>query len=60
MSGKLYLGKAPVVFAVCQIIVILFYGLFVEFGSGSNPHQAQDAAANAATKTFVKDHYPSF
>ena len=56
-GGKLHLGKAPVVYGISQILVILFYGLFVEFGDGSNPKELNN---QPSITNFIEDHYPSF
>lgn len=52
------MNRGAMTYVVCQIIVILFFGLFTEYkDKGGDPHsRAQDAIA---TK-MIKSHYASF
>lgn len=57
MSG-LHLGRAPLTYIICQIIVILFFGLFTEFKKGADPHGGPHAEEVAVE--LIKNHYACF
>jgi len=56
---KMEIGKAPLTYAICQILVILFFGLFSTFGDSTNP-QGNLAYEDPSSTAMLKDHYASF
>ena len=50
------IGRAEMTFIVCQVIVILFYGLFVEFGKGTSVHSTEDEDTTTADELHTR--YP--
>ena len=51
-----HIGRAEIVFLICEAIAILFYGLFTEYADGGNPKQ--DPADEARIKDYMHDKYP--
>lgn len=56
MSG-FHLGRAPLLYIISQIIVILFFGLFTKYGHGGDPKDSHEM--EEATK-LLNTHYPQF
>jgi len=52
------MNRGALTYVICQILVILFFGLFTEFKDGATPHSTP--ADEARAKQLLKDHYPSF
>jgi ammonium transporter Rh len=50
--------RASACYFSCMVVVILFFGLFVEFGYGSST--LTKAGEEGPTRTFIKNHYPLF
>ena len=59
MSGAIQINRAAVTMAICQFIVILLFGLFVQFKSTTNP-QGDMAVENPNAVNLLKTTYPSF
>jgi hypothetical protein len=53
MSG-FHLGRAPLLYIISQIIVILFFGLFTQYGHGGDPKDPDQK--KVATK-LLNTHY---
>ena len=53
------LGRPQVTYLVCQALVILFYGLFVEFKSGTDP-KGDKAKEDATAQDMLRNRYASF
>jgi uncharacterized membrane protein len=51
------LGRAPLLYIICQAIVILFFGLFTEFKTGTDP---KDSKEEPHATELLKDHYACF
>lgn len=51
-------GRVEITMLISQAVVILFYGLFVKYGEGTDPKSPHEAEAEA--KEFMYDHYPMF
>lgn len=51
------LGRAPLLYIICQAIVILFFGLFTEFKTGTDP---KDSHEEPHATELLKDHYACF
>ena len=51
------IGRAPLVYLISMIIVILFFGLFTEFKSGTDPKNAKEE--DHATE-LLRNHYACF
>jgi ammonium transporter Rh len=56
MSG-FHLGRAPLLYIISQIIVILFFGLFTKYGHGGDPKDSNEM--KVATK-LLNTHYAQF
>lgn len=57
MSG-FHLGRAPLTYIICQILVILFFGLFTEFKKGADPRGGPHVEEKAVE--LIKHHYTCF
>jgi uncharacterized membrane protein len=51
------ISRAFMTYLICQIIVILFFGLFTEFKYGADP---KDHKQNEVATELLKNHYPCF
>ena len=51
------LGRAPLLYIICQAIVMLFFGLFTEFKKGADP---KDSHEEPHAKELLLDHYACF
>ena len=51
-------GRQEITFLLCEAVCILFYGLFTEFKTGTDPKtRSIDEPAN---HTYMHDKYPLF
>ena len=51
------MGKEPLLYIICQAIVILFFGLFTEFKKGADP---KDSHEEPHATELLQDHYACF
>lgn len=55
--SKLSFSTGPVLYAICQILVILFFGLFTEFKKGADPRSTHE---EEHASEILKNHYAHF
>lgn len=51
------MNRGAMTYVVCQLLVILFFGLFTEYKHGGDPH---DKTQEEVAVELLKNHYPSF
>ena len=52
------LSRTEMCIFISEVVCILFYGLFVEYGPGINA--SSDVSADAESKEQLQSHYPMY